>query len=59
MQNVRIIPAIPKENNKFKAVTHYRVSTIHTAQLRSLELQIKPIRRGYEVTQLDFFGCAL
>jgi len=41
MKNVRIIPAIPKENNKLKVAAYCRVSTSGPAQLRSLELQVR------------------
>lgn len=38
MKTVRIIPAIPKENIKFRVAAYCRVSTYGSAQLRSLEL---------------------
>lgn len=41
MKNVRIIPAISKENKKLKVAAYCRVSTSRQEQLRSLELQIK------------------
>lgn len=41
MKNVRIIPAIPKENNKLKVAAYCQVSTSRPEQLRSLEIQIK------------------
>nr|WP_206812194.1 recombinase family protein [Paradesulfitobacterium ferrireducens] len=41
MKNVRIIPAIPKENKKLRVATYCRVSTSGPEQLRSLEIQIK------------------
>lgn len=41
MKNVRIIPAIPKDNKKLKVAAYCRVSTLGPAQLYSLELQIK------------------
>lgn len=41
MKNVRIIPAIPKENKKLKVAVYCRVSTSGPEQLRSLEVQIK------------------
>ena len=41
MKNVRIIPAIPKGNKKPKVAAYCRVSTFGSAQLRSLEIQIK------------------
>lgn len=41
MKNVRIIPAIPKENKKLKVAAYCRVSTSGPAQLRSLELQVR------------------
>jgi len=40
MKNVRIIPAIPKENKKLKVAAYCRVSTSGPEQLRSLEIQI-------------------
>lgn len=41
MKNVRIIPAIPKENKKLRVAAYCRVSTSGPEQLRSLEIQIK------------------
>jgi site-specific DNA recombinase len=41
MKNVRIIPAIPKENKKLRAAAYCRVSTSGPEQLCSLEIQIK------------------
>ncbi|GAB6170737.1 hypothetical protein JCM15765_02150 [Paradesulfitobacterium aromaticivorans] len=41
MKNVRIIPAKPKDNKKLKVTAYCRVSTFGSAQLHSLELQIK------------------
>jgi len=41
MKNVRIIPAIPKESKKLRVAAYCRVSTFGSAQLRSLEIQIK------------------
>ncbi|MHB8065296.1 MAG: recombinase family protein, partial [Ruminiclostridium sp.] len=41
MKNVKIIPAIPKENKKLKVAVYCRVSTSGPEQLRSLEIQIK------------------
>ncbi len=41
MKNVRIIPAIPKENKRLKVAAYCRVSTSGPTQLRSLEIQIK------------------
>jgi len=41
MKNVRIIPAIPKENKELKVAAYCRVSTSGPKQLRSLEIQIK------------------
>ena len=41
MKNVRIIPAISKENKKLKVAAYCRVSTSGPEQLRSLEIQIK------------------
>lgn len=41
MKNVRIIPAVPKENKKFRVAAYCRVSTFGAAQLYSLEIQIK------------------
>lgn len=41
MKNVRIIPAIPKENKKLRVAAYCRVSTFGPAQIRSLEVQIK------------------
>jgi len=41
MKNIRIIPAIPKENKKLKVAAYCRVSTSGPEQLRSLEIQIK------------------
>ena len=41
MKNIRIIPAIHKENKKLKVAAYCRVSTSGPAQLRSLEIQIK------------------
>jgi len=41
MKNVRIIPAIPKENKKLRVAAYCRVSTTSgPEQLRSLEIQI-------------------
>jgi len=40
MKNVRIIPALLKENKKLKVAAYCRVSTFGSAQLRSLEFQI-------------------
>ncbi|KJR44915.1 Recombinase [Desulfosporosinus sp. I2] len=40
MKNVRIIPAIPKENKKLRVAAYCRVSTSGPEQLRSLEIQI-------------------
>ncbi|KUO70153.1 MAG: hypothetical protein APF77_20170 [Clostridia bacterium BRH_c25] len=41
MKNVRIIPAIPKENKKLKVAVYCGVSTFGPARLRSLELQVR------------------
>jgi site-specific DNA recombinase len=41
MKNVRIIPAMPKENKKLRVAAYCRVSTSGPEQLRSLEVQIK------------------
>ncbi|MFZ5944218.1 MAG: recombinase family protein [Bacillota bacterium] len=41
MKNVKIIPAKPKENKKFRVAAYCRVSTSEPEQMRSLELQIK------------------
>ncbi len=41
MKNVRIIPAIPKENKKLRVAAYCRVSTSGPEQLPSLEIQIK------------------
>jgi len=41
MKNVRIIPAVPKENKKLRVAAYCRVSTSGPEQLRSLEIQIK------------------
>ncbi|OPX42369.1 recombinase [Ruminiclostridium hungatei] len=41
MKNVRIIPAIPKENKKLRVAAYCRVSTSGPEQLRSLDIQIK------------------
>lgn len=41
MKNVRIIPAIPKENKKLRVAAYCRVSTSGSEQLRSLDIQIK------------------
>jgi len=41
MKNVRIIPAIPKENKKLRVAAYCRVSTSGPEQIRSLEIQIK------------------
>ncbi|MDD4753870.1 MAG: recombinase family protein [Desulfitobacteriaceae bacterium] len=41
MKNVKIIPAIPKENKKLRVAAYCRVSTSGPQQLRSLEIQIK------------------
>lgn len=40
MKNVRIIPAVPKENKKLRVAAYCRVSTFGAAQLYSLEIQI-------------------
>jgi len=45
MKNVRIIPAIPKENKEFRVAAYCRGSTSGPAQLRSLELQIKTYKK--------------
>ena len=41
MKKVRIIPAKPKDNKKLKVAAYCRVSTFGSAQMRSLEIQIK------------------
>jgi len=41
MKNIRIIPAIPKENKKLKVAAYCRISTSGPEQLCSLEIQIK------------------
>ncbi len=41
MKNVKVIPALPKENKKFRVAAYCKVSTSGPEQLRSLEIQIK------------------
>lgn len=41
MKNIRIIPAIQKENKKLRVAAYCRVSTSGPEQMRSLEIQIK------------------
>jgi site-specific DNA recombinase len=45
MKNVRIIPAIPKENKKLRVAAYCRVSTSGPEQLRSLEIQISVYKK--------------
>jgi site-specific DNA recombinase len=41
MKIVRVIPALPKENNNLRVAAYCRVSTSNKAQLRSLDIQIE------------------
>jgi site-specific DNA recombinase len=56
MKNVRIIPAIPKENKKLRVAAYCRVSTSGPEQLRSLEIQISVYKKTIKSNPNWFFA---